>query len=278
MFFSLDWFAFTFPIPMVGEGDNEYLLSQVLMAFHDHTAHRFLGVVTNGLWQWKAPVGFYANKIMCPKTGLVLEWSSGNGYALCTLSGSACGECTKSISTRDLALAANGRSTRIDLAVDIETDIRPQEFVANRERGRFKSEGHITSESGETCYVGSRTGERLARVYRYADPHPRQHLLRVEVECKGEFAKAVAHRMKIIPLNLLAISVNDAFGWEHPVWKPGELMPSPIKGRRIKTEKMGHIKWLLEVAIPAAAKAHHLEELDAYKALDDAIKKLLSSL
>src|SRR5437868_656037 len=84
---KLDWFSFTFPLSQTGETDNEYLLSHVLFSFHDFTAHRYLGVVTDGLWQWEAPSGFYPFTITCPKTGIRISFGGNSGFALVSLSG-----------------------------------------------------------------------------------------------------------------------------------------------------------------------------------------------
>lgn len=255
MQYKLDWFAFTFPIALVGEGDNQHTLSQILLAFHDHTAHRFLGVVTNALWTWQPISGFYSSKIQCPKTLITIAWKGDNHHALCELSGQSCDLVTKSLSPRHLALAANGRCTRIDCAVDIETDCSPKAFAEAREPGRFASTSHIISESGETYYVGSRSGERMARVYRYAYPHPRHMLLRIEAEYKGDFAKALCSQMTEVSLTNLSEMAHKPFGWRHPVWEPEKLIASTLKGRRTKTEAANTLRWLNLTVAPAILKA-----------------------
>src|SRR5512147_3141298 len=147
MLYKLDYLSFTFPVPLTGEKDNENTLGGLLMAFHDHTAHRFLGIVTNALWQWEAPVGFYRNRIVCPKTGIQLQWSGDNAFALCSLSGQAIDSLPKYFTARDLALAANGRATRVDLAVDFETSVTPSGFSERRNSPRIKTRGTFTSET-----------------------------------------------------------------------------------------------------------------------------------
>lgn len=255
MFYKLDWFSFTFPIGMVGEGDNEYLLSLILMAFHDHTAHRFLGVVTNGLWQWQPVSGFYTHRIQCPKTLLSLSWKPGNNYALCEISGQAIDRVSTQLKPNDLALAARERCTRIDFAVDIETTTTPEDFFARRGDSGFKTTSFIKSPTGETCYLGSRAGERMARVYRYADPHPRSRLLRIEAEYKGDAAKRACEMMILTPLNKVVLAAHVPFCWEHPVWLPDTLDVSKIPARYYDNEGANTLHWLNLTVVPAIKKA-----------------------
>lgn len=262
MFYKLDWFSFTFPIPSVGEGDNEYLLSEILMAFHDHTSHRFLGVVTNALWQWQSVSGFYSHRIQCPTTLLSISWKSGNVYALCDLSGQSVDRVSKSLTTRDLALAARDRCTRIDLAVDIKTLTTPEDFMARRGKSAFSSTSVIKSATGETCYLGARTGTRMARVYRYADPHPRSRLLRIEAEYKGDGAKQIASQLLITSLKTVVTAAHEAFKWEHPDWQPeiGEI--SKIPARAYDRAGASTLRWLNTTVAQSLKKAAEIGLID----------------
>jgi hypothetical protein len=252
---KLDWLSFTFPIPLLGEKDNEYSLGSVLLAFHDHTAHRFLGVVTNSLWQWSPAGGFYTHRIMCPTTGVSISFASSNRFALCELSGRTVDNVLRYLSIRELCLAANGRATRIDLAVDIETDCTPAEFSAERDSARFKSQGNYISETGETCYVGSRSSDRLARVYRYYAPHPRAHLLRAEAEYKGDAAKTLCDALIEKELTEVTFSAHLPFGWKHPLWTSQQLEVSKIPARAYDREGAGTLRWLELSVVPAIKKA-----------------------
>ena len=255
MFFKLDWLSFTFPITAVGEGDNEYLLSQILMAFHDHTAHRFLGVVTNGLWQWSAVSGFYSHRIQCPTTLLSLSWKPGNVYALCEISGQSIDRISKYIDPRNLALATRERCTRIDFAVDIETTCTPEDFMAGRGQSGFTSTSIIKSPTGETCYLGARSGERMARVYRYADPHPRSSLLRVEAEYKGDAAKLICASLLSTSLKTACLQAHEPFNWQHPLWDREGMELSKIPARAYDREGANTLRWLNLTVAPAIKKA-----------------------
>jgi len=121
------------------------------------------------------------------------------------------------------------RVTRIDIASDIPTDTKPTAFVAMVNHERMRASGYQKSESGETCYVGSQKSDRYARVYRYADPHPRSHLLRVEHVFRREYAKKVAAQVRNAPVESIAASAGLAFGWAHPDWQPDNVSPDEIR-------------------------------------------------
>jgi hypothetical protein len=275
MYCKLDWFSFTFPISLQGEKDNEYTLNAILLAFHDHTSHSFLRIATARLWQWEAPAGFYTNRIKCPKSSIQIQWSAGNPFALCVLSGQACDMVLKSISVAELARSANGRCTRCDFAVDIETAQQPKEFIDAGWSDAFKSSGHVESPTGTTYYVGSRNAERMARVYRYASPHPRSHLLRVEAEYKGDAAKMSCQHLVEHSLTQVTLSAHLPFGWRSPVWQPGNIEISKIPARKYDREGAGTLRWL-ELSVVPALKSAHKEGLISLKQwFDDHFHDLL---
>jgi hypothetical protein len=253
---KLDWFAFTFPITLLGEKDNEFTLSHILFAFHGHSAQRFLGVVTNGLWEWGSAAGFYNNRITCPDTGLSISWKAGNPFAICELSGTACDAVTRFMDVATLAQSARGRATRIDLAVDIETTVSPKEFVARRSAPAFQSTGCMHTPTGDTEYVGSRKGARMARVYRYNSPHPRSHLLRVEGEYKQGAARMICDHLVGSSLREVCLRSHLPFGWSHPIWDTEGAEVSKIPARKYDSDGAETLRWLLGVALPSALKAH----------------------
>jgi len=85
--------------------------------------------------------------------------------------------------------------SRVDLAVDIDTVTTPLSFDAQCSPDRVNTRSKMSSSTGETVYIGSRSSERFVRVYRYKPPHPRIHLLRVEFQLKGDYARALAQNV-----------------------------------------------------------------------------------
>lgn len=145
------------------------------------------------------------------------------------------------------------RITRIDVAVDIECDLDPAHFAAARSGKRFKSGAEMVSERGKTVYVGSRSSNRYARVYRYSTPHPRSHLLRVEMVAKDEDAKLAAQLIGAGQLSSVADAMGNIYGWHHPVWGQsgvdGKLISAPRETHQGNTEF-----WLYKQVLPACKR------------------------
>lgn len=176
------------------------------------------------------------------------------------------GLCCNNLDSADLLIplinATHINATRIDVAVDIETDVDPFEFVAKREGRRFRASGQLLSDSGATAYIGGRTSERMARVYRYAPPHPRSHLLRVESEYKRDAAKMLAGLVGNHFLMEVAAKAHEVFGWQHPVWTalPQTIGYTPY--RHLNKENAKTLQWLYGTVISS------LVRLDKNKAID----------
>jgi len=89
-----------------------------------------------------------------------------------------------------------GNLSRIDVAVDFQTQVKPTEFAAAISETTVKTRSEFISSTGETVYRGSRSSDRFMRVYRYNHPHPRSHLLRVEFQLKRLYANALAGKLQ----------------------------------------------------------------------------------
>lgn len=113
-----------------------------------------------------------------------------------------------------------GNVTRLDIAVDMETDTDPRDFVEQRSNKRQKSVETAVSSTGTTCYIGSRKSDRYARVYRYNDPHPRADLLRCEMVFRGKHADIAARQWLAVGDEELAARAGNIYGWEHPDFAP----------------------------------------------------------
>lgn len=145
------------------------------------------------------------------------------------------------------------RLTRIDIATDWETTTTPRQFHAQRDETRFVSHTEITSDTGETCYVGSKESDRYARVYRYAEGHPRSHLLRCEFVLRRDNAKAFARSLQSSPLSTLAGQLFNTFGYrhfltcDHSTTEKMRAAPRP-------TSMGGTERWLFVQVFPAIKK------------------------
>lgn len=167
------------------------------------------------------------------------------------ISGKGCERLLASDALQSLLESVVERVTRIDVACDIETELPPSEFVKSTSHKRMQSSGYQKSASGETCYVGSQKSERYARVYRYAEPHPRAHLLRVEHVFRRDHAKVVARQIVQNGVNLVAEAAGEAFGWSHPVWQSsgdGSVDISLVAAERAAGKT---VYWLVNSVAPA---------------------------
>jgi hypothetical protein len=141
--------------------------------------------------------------------------------------------------------------SRIDVAVDIETDQTPDEFVSQRIGGKQSNEARFSGQSGLTRYIGSPHSERYMRVYRYNAPHPRSHLLRVETVFRRAYAKSVGTSILAHGLENVASQALTDFGFDGAVdfkesVEPLKLTPYPAERNGGKT-----LRWLITQVAPA---------------------------
>jgi DNA relaxase NicK len=141
--------------------------------------------------------------------------------------------------------------TRIDICVDYE-DTTPQSMVRDA-----KITGMFDTQSGYTAYLGSSKSDTMARIYKYASPHPRENLTRYEVVFRRKNAMSIAHAL----LNgdndkVWGTMVN--FARRRGVVLPddtGDKMPrvvmTPITGDKAHA---GTIRWLQKQVAPAINK------------------------
>jgi len=107
------------------------------------------------------------------------------------------------------------RATRLDIAVDIQTDTNPEVFARSRLSKRFTTDAHRREASGETWYVGGWDSDRFARVYRYEPPHPRSNFLRIEYQMVDHVAKQCANILTQRDVVEVASELGKVFGWNH---------------------------------------------------------------
>jgi hypothetical protein len=218
---TLDWLSFSI---ILGEGHPEYgwAWEDVQRGMETLLGDEMTGYISGQGWEPGPGRKPYAQSFKNSHKGITVFWSGKMFHALCEISGIGMKAIRDAGLQDELLKRTQARATRIDLATDILTDVLPYEFATQRNVARFKAHGSYASKSGYTEYIGSRTSELFARVYRYANPHPRSAFLRVEHECKGDTAKAtiallLAHGVAEVQAGLAA-----RFGWCHPLWQPDE--------------------------------------------------------
>jgi len=251
---KIDWLAFTVPFH-----DNPYRTIMTSWDFmfrkvceYTNAKSSFDGIKAG--FDLKPARGFYQYRAYNESCGISISWGDVNEHVFVEFSGIGC-EWLRSTGEMDSLLPmVSARCSRIDFATDIETNVTPKEFVAASSTKRIKTRSSVTSPTGDTEYLGSRTGERMARVYRYHPPHPRSGNLRIEIELKGDAAKQACGALNRENLINISKSVNAPFGWEHYIWTLNDMIASPLPSTRSEREDANTLRWLTNVVAPALKK------------------------
>jgi len=249
---KVDWLAFTLPFRPVGEGadyqEAEHEMYQSLLRHLPAGIPATLMENTSGAERGRAPYRFGRNN---PRVGIYLWFGVGMTHMTVELSGRGCAYFRDEGLDGLLLGHIAGSVTRIDVALDIETDLSPLDFCAARRQGRQKTTQVNESTTGTTVYIGSPSSERYARVYRYKHPHPRSHLLRAEHVFRREQAKACAHLILHFGLAPVLEGCRETFGWEHPAW-PTDLAQAVSLNVHPTTRQEGRtLTWLIKQVAPA---------------------------
>lgn len=259
---KIDYLAFTVPTPYPicgGSVDLEQMVHDMTDEYLDY-AWRLVAAPLK--WTLRPARGFYQYTSTDVTNSLSLSWGDVNNHIYVQISGKGC-DILRDAGIMDKVIRiCHQRVSRIDVCADIETDIDPRAFIAEQGKTRIKGSGEARSVGGRTRYVGSRKSERFARVYRYDEPHPRSHLLRVEHECKGQWAKTIALELHANGLQAALAAAAFPFRWEHPLWRLDALEAPKLKAREYDKVGNGTIRWLLTQVQPALLRLHRQGELD----------------
>jgi len=163
----IDWLSFTFTPLWKNGGETDYTQS-LADGLREQVGMRLWVDLFDGEWnnhgKGRAP---YTDCWRHGSLGISLYASPNLTHACVEVSGEGCESLISLGYMEQLVQAVAARVTRIDIAADIQTNVRPSEFVTEVEHHKMRASGYQLSESGETNYVGSRTSDRYARVYRY---------------------------------------------------------------------------------------------------------------
>ena len=246
----IDWLSFTVHI---GEHeDNDWFYSQI-----DKTCQAFLGKtwdkITDNLGDWqirsgRAPYSTSYDTMM----GIKIYFGKPE-HVLIECSGTGCAWLNEIGALNDTQRRIEKAVTRVDVAVDMVSTATPTQFTEQRQGKRFRATSTIKSSSGETIYLGSRKSEKYARVYRYAEPHPRANLLRAEHVFRKDAAKRLLHDLNNSTLQDITASIGEMYGWLHADWQPdGE--PIELSTYRAERPEGKTIAWLISQCGPAFRK------------------------
>jgi len=190
--------------------------------------------------------------------GVTVSWSANRpdmGVSV-DIPGSACAELEVS---EVLAYVYENQfeMSRIDVAVDVPEWWNGALFYEHLTEGlvdtQAKKHQFIRSNTGWTVYVGSRTSERFLRIYdKQAQTGGTGPWTRVELECKGEYARGVAAFLHLNQLQGIPAIIRGFADWRsRDEWTANMASPTPFFGVP-KREKHADVqKWLLQSVAPS---------------------------
>src|SRR5574338_152104 len=273
MLVKVDWISFTLKLDNPSTLRTDELVGRVGDALRDLHQHLPVALGLHEVY----PTAGRAPYSICWKTtdnGVSLFASPRLDHCLIEISGKGCEKLYENDLMFPILYVTAPRLTRLDLACDTQTSTRPLEFAEKRDKGRFKAHSHMVSATGETYYVGSRTSDRYARIYRYNFPHERSHLLRVEYVVKGVNAQNAAFAICATGENPLARNFGEAFGFSHPDWN---VDADTIDFRMYRKERHEGktLFWLADTVAPLLARLHKEGTIDVEQWVADNVKPLI---
>lgn len=255
MFHKIDYYAYTIPARLAFNEVTDEIQEFVRNAFASSLPASDIARSFQSGWSIERAKGFYSHRLRHEVTGVALSFGTINAHVYVELSGKAC-DCLEAANILSVLIeGTKAKCSRIDFAVDFITDVTPEEFSSARNTVRWKYCSHITGASGTTDYIGSRTGERMARVYRYNPPHPRSHMLRIEAEYKGDAAKAIVKELENMSLEQVCKAAHAPFGWCHELWYQNSAEAVKIPYSAHSPDNAATVRWLYGVVAASVRKA-----------------------
>lgn len=195
MTYKIDWFSFTTGSvslkTLVGQGALGHLeaIPDYLSLLINLDCYPDMPFIPTN------PIPMYPYGLQHVESGICFRWGEVNDHIKVDCSGKSCDYLHEHNHLIDALRTYGDRASRVDIAIDVETDALPETWVAQLTLKRTPVVSTINSQSGQTVYIGSRKSERMCRVYRYYEPHPRSETLRVEVELKKNLARTFCSRL-----------------------------------------------------------------------------------
>lgn len=260
----VDWLQFTVPVTA---GTGRKLTEQ-----RAGSAGWIADGVLSLLYDWGLPADVAASIVPVNMTmtgasapynagltgqGITYYWHDGSDSVdtiLCQISGTGCARLRQLEMFLPVLTYVYDRVSRIDVAVDVETDAPIESLYTTTKR-----QSYINSKSGQTFYVGSMKSKKYARVYRYSAPHPRAGYVRIECVYRRSFASAAAEAVLRRGVERAAIDMIAS----NRIVLCDELRAALGDGERLRvappvnTGAESTLIWLIESAAPAFRRLVH---------------------
>lgn len=271
----VDWISTTVPTKTRTDGSPQWLdpsnpqlckreaLARVSTIIGRNIMQTLFGDVQPGLDTGRYR---YKYRIDDPNSGASLYFSPELTHMLIEAKGRACAALSENGQIIEfLALVGVSRS-RLDVSADLATDTTPIEFARAGFSHRFSTGSQHYSDNGLSVYVGSPKSQRRAIIYRYQEPHPRAHLLRVEHRFKGLAAEDMAHVIVEHGVVAAVKAAGELFGWRHPLWAPPFDGDVELPRVTVGAKDTGVVRWLLTQVFPAMRKYEEDGRIDDLRA------------
>lgn len=244
----------TFVVPAaaadaMGEGSymSDFIERSVVGAFGATLAY--------DLFEGLEPLGYgrapYKYGYQNHKTGLTIWAGGATGHVCVEFSGKGCAWLTERGKLLPVLDRLAETLSRFDVALDLEQSGEPEEFLKSMKLERQKTSAKFSSPSGNTVYIGSVHSERYMRVYRYASPHPRSHLLRLETVFRRQNAKQAGRQAIFGGLETVARAAGTIFGFDHLIDWDESVEVADLSIYRAERNGGKTLNWLLKQVAPA---------------------------
>lgn len=277
MFFNIDWISFTIKDLPVDDNQSGDMLNIVAERLVNHFPTLAYVIAEFGEFTPQNGRAPYSHSWYDSRTKMRIFTHPRLPHASIEMSGTTCDW----LKEKELLLRVLGEVatslTRLDVACDILTETRPTDFAKLRDGERFKSHSEVVSQSGETCYIGAKTSDRYARVYRYNPPHERSKLLRVEYVLKADNAKQTASYVLSQGIEAAAAALGSTFGWKHPDWNTRTQPAAEIPVIRPERREGKTLFWLASQVAPVLVRLAKAGVIDPHMWLDTYVISKLQS-
>lgn len=158
------------------------------------------------------------------------------------------------------ALAMGANVTRIDLAIDWPKQMYLRALKGAADMGEIVTRARdwnlIEGRAGTTLYVGSRESEKFLRIYdKAAETGTDTTWYRIELECKGDFARGVALHVDGNGYDYFGDIIKGFVDWPTmSQWRDATDSPTLLEGIPRPEKRRDTYAWLMAAAAPSLAK------------------------
>lgn len=277
MYTHIDWISFSVLLPETRDRSEKETLRQIGEALLDLADDMDVLLGMDRGMTFGAGRKPYSASVTLSETGAMIFYNPKVNNATVEIPGTACQRYIDAGYLDFILEAVRFRVTRLDIAVDMETQTDPRDFAAARSHQRMRNGSIWQEDSGTTQYVGSYKSDRYARVYRYNPPHERAHLLRSEFVMRGDLAKFGAQEVIEKGLNWYAAALGNAFGWTHEDWKPDVMTTERPTNYRSDRPEGKTLFWLADTIAPLLARLHREGVIDVIDWTEKNVLPLIQS-